>query len=608
MTGRGGPRDGAAPRVVAVVVAWNRCDLLLRNLDGLAAQARPVDGVVVIDNASTDDSAEVAERHEAVTEVVRMPENLGGAGGFAAGIARAVVRHGADLVWIMDDDTVPTPDALEALLTARASYDGRVALLASRADWTDGREHPMNTPRERFGITPANRARAEAVGAREIRSASFVSILVDADVIRAEGLPVADYFLWNDDFEFTARILRDRVGLYVPASRVLHATKKFGSSDVDPGPRFFNETRNKVWLFTRADALGVRDTALYGASTLLRWGRMLARSADRGTLLRHGLDGLRAGVRAPRTTAEVLAGTPVADDVRALGSPTPPRTADPVPFSVLLPVYRGDSAVFFRRAVTSVTADQELRPAELVVVRDGPVGPELEAVLDELRSGGLTAGVPVQVVELESNVGLALALEAGLARCAHEVVARADADDVSVPARFAAQLPLFVGQDLDLMSAAIVEFEDDEARTGAMRVWPSDPDEIARLARLQDPFNHPAVVYRKTAVREAGGYRHLDKMEDYWLFARMIEAGARVGNVAEPLVLYRVGAGAYDRRGGLGMLRSEFALQRHLRAEGFTSWGQFGRNLAVRGVWRVVPAAVRRPAYRARAAARLRRQ
>ena len=78
--------------------------------------------------------------------------------------------------------------------------------------------------------------------------------------------------------------------------------------------------------------------------------------------------------------------------------------------------------------------------------------------------------------------------------------------------------------------------------------------------------------------------------------------------MAEPLVLYRVGAGAYDRRGGLGMLRSEFALQRHLRAEGFTSWGQFGRNLAVRGVWRVVPAAVRRPAYRARAAARLRRQ
>lgn len=306
------------PRVVAVVVAWNRRDLLGQNLDGLAAQTRPCDAVVVIDNASTDDSAAVASAHRVVTEVVSLPTNTGGAGGFAAGIARAVVRHAADLVWIMDDDTVPTPGALEALLEARAGFHGQVAVCASRADWTDGREHPMNTPRERVGLTRAQREAAAAVGAKQVRSASFVSILIDADAVRAEGLPQADFFLWNDDFEYTARLLRRRVGLYVPASRVHHLTRVFGNSGADPGARFFNEVRNKLWTFTRSDALSGVERVLYGGSTLRRWALTLARSRERRALLGHAAAGLRAGVRPPRTTAEVLAGTPVADDVAAL--------------------------------------------------------------------------------------------------------------------------------------------------------------------------------------------------------------------------------------------------------------------------------------------------
>lgn len=307
-----------SPRVVAVVVAWNRRDLLARTLAGLAAQERPVDATVVVDNASTDDSAALARAHAVTTEVVSLPVNTGGAGGFAAGIAVAVARHDADLVWIMDDDTVPQPGALAALLAARAGYPGPVAVAASRADWHDGREHPMNTPRERFGLSAPARDAAAAVGAKAIRSASFVSILIDADAIRAHGLPEAAYFLWNDDFEYTARLLRDGVGLYVPASRVLHLTKVFGSSDADPGPRFVNEVRNKVWLFTRSDALGLRDRALYAGATLLRWARMLARSPRRRALAGHGWRGLREGLGRKPSTVDVLAGTPVADEVAAI--------------------------------------------------------------------------------------------------------------------------------------------------------------------------------------------------------------------------------------------------------------------------------------------------
>lgn len=266
------------------------------------------------------------------------------------------------------------------------------------------------------------------------------------------------------------------------------------------------------------------------------------------------------------------------------------------PFSVLLPVYAGDVAAHVNRAIASVSAEQTLRPAEVVLVRDGPVATDIAAVLARAASGELTGGVGVRLVELPTNVGLARALEAGLAACAHAIVARADADDISLPERFATQVPLVAG-GLDLVSAAIVEFTTDEHERGLVRAWPTDPAAIAALARFQDPFNHPAVVYRRAAVAAAGGYEHLDKLEDYWLFARMIAAGAQVGNVAEPLVLYRIGAGAYARRGGWTLLRSELGLQARMLRTGFTTPFQCARNVVVRGVWRFVPTRVRRPIY-----------
>ena len=117
----------------------------------------------------------------------------------------------------------------------------------------------------------------------------------------------------------------------------------------------------------------------------------------------------------------------------------------------------------------------------------------------------------------------------------------------------------------------MLEFGTDPTTSSGSGCPPVDPDEIVRYARFHQPFNHPTVVYRRSVVQAAGGYRHLSLMEDYLLFARMIDEGATVGNVEEPLVLYRVGAGAYGRRGGVALLKSEWALQRKLRVMGFTT-------------------------------------
>ena len=118
------------------------------------------------------------------------------------------------------------------------------------------------------------------------------------------------------------------------------------------------------------------------------------------------------------------------------------------------------------------------------------------------------------------------------------------------------------------------------------------------MIAFRDPFNHPTIVYRKSAVLAAGGYSDMALMEDYLLFTRMVESGARPANVAEPLVYYRVGAGAYARRGGRALLRSELALQRRFRSLGITTRRQYLRNVLVRGGYRMVPEALRKIAYR----------
>ncbi|HLK95818.1 MAG TPA: glycosyltransferase [Nocardioidaceae bacterium] len=263
-------------------------------------------------------------------------------------------------------------------------------------------------------------------------------------------------------------------------------------------------------------------------------------------------------------------------------------------FSLLMPLWSGDDPAFFRLAWQSTVVDQTRRPDEVVVVQDGPIGRALADTLAELLAA---SPVPARLLVLEDNVGLGPALDRGLASCRHDVVARMDADDVSLPQRFAVQLPL-IEAGADIVGSALLEFVHDTTHVEEVRIPPTDPVWIRSAVHFRDPFNHPTVVYRRQAVQRAGGYQDLPLMEDYLLFAKMLASGAEPANVAEPLVYYRVGSGAYARRGGLALLRSEIALQRSFRAQGITTRREYVRNLVVRGGYRLVPTRIRQLAYR----------
>jgi glycosyltransferase involved in cell wall biosynthesis len=265
-------------------------------------------------------------------------------------------------------------------------------------------------------------------------------------------------------------------------------------------------------------------------------------------------------------------------------------------FTLLLPVYAGNVPQQLVEAFESSVHRQNLRPDAVVVVEDGPLTDELTATLDSLQA---TSPVPVRRERLEVNSGLAAALNAGIAVVTTPLVARMDADDVSDPTRFERQIPVITERRLDLLGSGLAEFRGDIGTIVAVRVPPVGEPEIRRVIGFRQPFNHPTVVVRRSALVAVGGYPNgVGRFEDYVLFARLVAAEAAVDNLPDPLVYYRVDDGAYGRRGGWEQFRSEWSLQRELRRVGTTTRAQRLRNLLVRGPYRLVPAAVRTRVYR----------
>lgn len=246
-----------ALRVAAVVVTYNRLALLRRCLAALAAQTAPPAAIWVIDNASTDGTGQFVQALDLPGLVYRNTgRNLGGAGGFAYGVREAALA-GYDALWLMDDDTIPEPAALEALLNADRALAGRYGWLSSRALAPDGTDQPMNRQRK-TPYTDLDGYDGERIPAV---MASFVSLLVPAEVVRTCGLPIAEFFIWSDDWEYTRRISREMPCYVVPGSRVLHAMQNPGVVNIaadDPSrwDRYRYFYRNDVVLYRREGLRG----------------------------------------------------------------------------------------------------------------------------------------------------------------------------------------------------------------------------------------------------------------------------------------------------------------------------------------------------------------
>jgi len=288
-------------RVCAVIVTYNRKELIRECLSAVLSQTRPPDHVLVVDNASTDGTPEMLREEFPQVEVLRLPENQGSAGGFHEGMKRAY-EAGYEWLWLMDDDTIPQPRALEALLEITAvSLNPKPWILASVVEWTDGTLHPMNRAAVKVRDYE-HLLKAARIGCVAIRSASFVSVLIGRCAVERYGLPIKQYFIWNDDFEYTARVLRHEFGVLVPESTVIHKTRNKYTPLLSADPqRFYYEVRNKLWMLLRSGAWSSREKFRIWVRLAVSVVLYVLRNRFNPRVIYHVLRGLKDGfLRAPQ--------------------------------------------------------------------------------------------------------------------------------------------------------------------------------------------------------------------------------------------------------------------------------------------------------------------
>lgn len=214
-------------------------------------------------------------------------------------------------------------------------------------------------------------------------------------------------------------------------------------------------------------------------------------------------------------------------------------------YSVLMTVYKNDNPLYFEKSIMSMIK-QTKKADEIVIVKDGPITKELQHVIDLIDEKFPNI---IKQLQLEKNVGLGLALNEGLNICKNDIVARMDADDISLNTRCEKQLKEFeLDSELDIIGCAVDEFIGDEKNIVCTRTVPITNDEIYKFARQRDPFNHPTVMYRKSKVLECGGYSNLRKNQDTDLWIKMLSNKCKTKNLKESLLLFRFDEETYQRR------------------------------------------------------------
>jgi len=244
-------------KVSAVVVTYNRVEMLKEVISALLSSKARLNHVIVVDNNSDKATQDFLLSMGSSIEYVRLTENLGGAGGFNRGIRYFMEHTEDDAVWLMDDDTVPDESTLSSLIDF-ADTIGSYGFLASDVRWIDGSRALMNNLTLKNGLGKVPEDASQSV---KVANATFVSLLMSRDIIQKIGLPITEFFIWGDDIEYTERAERIAPGYFVPKANVVHKmSKNVGTNivtdDEERIPRYYFAYRNKMYYGRKRGWIG----------------------------------------------------------------------------------------------------------------------------------------------------------------------------------------------------------------------------------------------------------------------------------------------------------------------------------------------------------------
>lgn len=264
-------------KIAAVIVTHDRKEKLLRCIDAVRMQTAPEKAdIIVVDNNSGDGTGDAVRsyikkvKEEAGTEAgstgadkcggdilyFDLGYNSGGAGGFSWGIRKAA-EAGYDYMWLMDDDCIPADDALEHFLRFDDTNQGEYGFLSGRALWEDGSLCRMNVQRG----TLTGKVSLDTEEPVRAVMASFVSLFIPSYAVYDMGLPLREFFIWTDDWEYTRRISNKYPCWVIPRSVVIHDCDANSGADISSAEddrigRFRYLYRNDVYLYRREGLRG----------------------------------------------------------------------------------------------------------------------------------------------------------------------------------------------------------------------------------------------------------------------------------------------------------------------------------------------------------------
>ena len=248
-------------------------------------------------------------------------------------------------------------------------------------------------------------------------------------------------------------------------------------------------------------------------------------------------------------------------------------------YSVLMSVYHKEKPEYLEQAIASIQA-QTLPTDDFVLVCDGPLNAVLDTVIAKKQQ---EMGETLNVVRLAKNGGLGNTLNEGIKHCKNELVARMDSDDIAYQDRCEKQIAVFYAHpEVSVCSGIVEEFTSTPDVVDAKRVPPEAHEEIVEFAKKRNPFNHPCVMYKKSAVEAVGSYQDFYLLEDYYLWLRMLMAGYQGYNIQEPLLHMRAGSDMYLRRAGWKYAKTQTRLFKFMKSQGFIDEGQYIKSCVIR--------------------------
>lgn len=264
--------------VTAVIVTYNRVELLQESINAvLAQQGDFLNHVYVVNNASTDNTQDFLESfNDPKVTVKNLNENIGGAGGFNLGVRFFIEKTTDHYVWLMDDDTIPSPTALQELIDFYENHS-EASFVSSNVRWQTigGEPSYMNVPRQVDRKEEGQPISSTINPTPQIANATFVSTMFDRRTVLEIGLPQKEYFIWGDDIEYTNRAGRIGQGFLILDSLVAHKSKEnthagdiVNEEDHNRLSRYKYEMRNRLLTGRRTHSLAHSGTARNGIDFL----------------------------------------------------------------------------------------------------------------------------------------------------------------------------------------------------------------------------------------------------------------------------------------------------------------------------------------------------